>query len=69
MGHYKQLMRLMKFIQKTTNYGLKFAPILNTNEPWQMSSYVDSDYAGDSVTRKSVSRWDIFINECLIGWG
>ena len=35
---------------------------------WSIQSYVDSDWAGDPDTRKSVSGWCIFLGVNLIGW-
>ena len=68
-AHYKQMLRVGKFIQTTKNIGLKIQPNIDKNTPWKMNTYVDSDWGGDKNNRKSVSGWTIFVNECLIGWG
>ena len=36
---------------------------------WQMKTYVDSDWTGDTESRKSVTGWCMFVDSCLIGWG
>ena len=31
--------------------------------------YSDSDWAGDTQTRKSISGWASFLEGCIISWG
>ena len=31
--------------------------------------YSDSDWEGDTQTRKSISGWSIFLEVCIIIWG
>lgn len=67
--HYKCMLRAVKYVMDTKDYGLEMKPKITSTQPWEMKSYVDSDWAGDRSTRKSVSGWLIMINECVVGWG
>ena len=57
----------------TTRYGgVKEAAPSNALEPLGSSvvlrSMVDSDHAGDTMTRKSRTGYFIWLNQALIGW-
>jgi hypothetical protein len=67
--HYQLLMRAIKYVMDTRLSGIRFEPSVFQDGPWVFETFVDSDWAGDKETRKSVSGWCLFINECLIGWG
>ena len=66
-AHQKILYRVIKYVQDTKNQKL----ILSPNKEglhWNLKAYTDSDYAGDADTRKSVSGFMIYVNDCLIAW-
>lgn len=65
---YKQLLRVIKFVTSTSTLGIEYLPQVEAIK-WQFISYVDSDWAGNTDDRRSVSGWCIFVNNCLIGWG
>ena len=65
---YKLLMRVIKFVSKTSTLGIEYKPVQNP-VTWKFISYVDSDWGGDTDSRKSVSGWCIFVNDGLVGWG
>ena len=67
-GHYRQMLRLIKYVSLTQRYGVKFSAE-SEDIVWKLHSYVDSDFAGDAYNRKSVTGWAIYIGDCLIGWG
>ena len=50
--------------------GLTFSKSLpeNLKNGWILRAYSDSDWAGDLVSRKSVSGWCIFLCDNLIAW-
>ena len=60
------------YVYATDNNDLKEAQPKNMPEPqgkgMTMSAYVDADHAGDSVTRRSRTRFLIYLNSALMYW-
>lgn len=69
IGHFRQMLRAVKFVCDTQSKGLQLKPKILQDKYWYMNTYVDSDCGGDRDTRSSVSGWAIFVNEALVGWG
>jgi hypothetical protein len=67
---FKEMKRVMRFITRTKDYGLKMAPIKLDKDKfkWNMVVYSDSDWAGDKEDRRSVSGYVIFILGVPIMW-
>jgi len=60
---------VIKFVLDTEDYGLKIEPHFeNANGPWTMTVFCDSNYAGDSNTRISVTGYCIFLMGVPISW-
>ncbi|XP_020702146.1 uncharacterized protein LOC110113788 [Dendrobium catenatum] len=59
--HFKQLKRLLWYVNGTLTYGL---PLYRGS--MDLHGYVDSDWAGDSQDRKSVSGYCNFLGNSLI---
>ena len=66
-AHWKMLLRIIRFVEKTKNYELILEP-KRQGLNWELRGYCDSDYAGDADTRISVSGFVIYINGCLVSW-
>ena len=64
---YKQLIRVIKFVEQTRDDGIKIKP--NEDNKWKLTAYADSDWAGDMGDRKSISGWILFMNGAPILWG
>jgi len=60
-AHQKALLRAIKFVQQTQERKLVLSPVCN-NLTWEIKAYSDSDFAGDTDTRKSVSGYIIYLN-------
>ena len=58
---YHEMLRIIKYVLDTKDYGLKIDPIYEKNKPWDLVCYSDSDYAGDSDTRRSVSGFILYV--------
>ena len=52
---YKKLLCVIKYVTDTKNIGLKIEPMWNSKKPWEIVCFSASDYAGDLVSRQSVS--------------
>ena len=52
---YKELLNVIRYVLDTKNLGLKLKPTRNSNEPWENICFSNSDYAGDLVSRQSIS--------------
>jgi hypothetical protein len=65
----KELKRVMKFVLDTRTFGLKIEPKkINQTDEWEMVIYTDSDYAGCTDTRISVSGYTVFLLGVPILW-
>ena len=48
---YKELLRVIKYITEMESLGLSIEPMGNSNKPWKIICFSDSDYAGNPVSR------------------
>ena len=48
---YLELLCVIKYVIDTKNLGLKIKPTGNSDKPWEIVCFIDSDYAGDLVSR------------------
>ncbi|KAI0530726.1 hypothetical protein KFK09_000274 [Dendrobium nobile] len=60
---FNNLKRLLRYVQGTQQYGL---PI--TKGTLQLHSFSDSDWAADSLDRKSISGFCTYLGNSLISW-
>ena len=63
---YKKLLQVLNFIKYTTNLGIIFET--SKTLTWNLECYSDSDFAGDTTNRKSISGYLIYVNQNLIAW-
>jgi len=69
MSTYKELMRVIKFVLDTKSYSLKVKPkIEGKDQPWSLTIFTDSNYAGDSDTHISVTGFCIFLLGIPVSW-
>ena len=61
--HWKAALRILKYIVGTLNYGIFYKPTID-----ELSGYCDSDWAGDSDSRKSVSGYCFSIGSGAVSW-
>ncbi|MFN7263265.1 MAG: reverse transcriptase domain-containing protein [Cyanobacteriota bacterium] len=66
-AHQKALLRAIKFVEQTQERKLVLSPE-NDKLEWEIKAFSDSDFAGDSDTRKSVSGYIIYLNGAAISW-
>ena len=41
---------------------------MNSNEPWEVECFRGSDYAGDLVSRRSISDFILYVLGVLVFW-
>ena len=66
----KELLRIIKYVLDTKNYGLKIAPVKSAESGKLLNiiGFCDSDYAGDKQTRLSITGFIIFLCGVSIAW-
>ena len=64
-----QLLRVLRYLSVKRNYGIKLKLNKNIDEKVVIKCYVDSDWGGDTESRKSISGWIIMFNGIPIVWG
>lgn len=62
--HWKHLKRLLKYLQKTKNYGLVFRK--NSNSA--LHGFVDADWASCNLDRRSYSGFCFIMSGCVISY-
>ena len=65
---YKEMIRVIKFVVSTKEWGLKFNPTFDKDKKWKLTMYTDSDYGGDKETRISVTGYILFFMGVPIIW-
>ena len=69
MGHWKALMRTIKYILDTKYYALKIQPMIPRKEEiFTLEGISDSEYAGDRDTRISVYGYIVYFCGAPIAW-
>ena len=65
-ANYKEMLRIIKFVLDTQDYGLKFDP--TKDHLWKLEGMSDSDFATDKMTRTSVTGFIIYFKGIPIAW-
>lgn len=63
VGHFAGVKRILRFLKGTLSRDLTFTP-----NSFDLQAYSNSNWAGDSVDRKSTSGYYIFLGSNLISW-
>nr|GEW39850.1 ribonuclease H-like domain-containing protein [Tanacetum cinerariifolium] len=62
--HFTALMRILCYVRGTLDYGLQ----LHVSSTTQLSAYTDADWVGFPVTRRSTSKYCVFLGDNLLSW-
>nr|GEU97862.1 NBS-containing resistance-like protein [Tanacetum cinerariifolium] len=62
--HFTALKRILCYVHGTIDYGLQ----LHVSSTAQLTSYTNVDWAGCPVTRRSTSRYCVFLGDNLLSW-
>ena len=63
LEHWSGIKRIFRYIKGTLDYGLLFRSNNNV-----LVGYSDSDWAGDTDTRRSTSGYVFYVGEALVSW-
>ena len=55
---------ILRYLKGTVDYGLKY----EANQKINLEGYVDSDWAGSAINRKSTSGWCFNMGSIVISW-
>ncbi|CAF4947657.1 unnamed protein product [Pieris macdunnoughi] len=61
--HWHHVKRILKYLQKTKSYGLKF-----TKDTCNLEGFVDADWASNTVDRKSYTGFCFKLSGCVISY-
>ncbi|GMP54232.1 hypothetical protein CsSME_00019460 [Camellia sinensis var. sinensis] len=62
-AHFQHVKRLLRYVKGTVSHGLSFTP-----GPLTLHAFSDSNWAGDTLDRRSTSGYCIFLGPNLISW-
>lgn len=62
--HMTMLKRILRYLAGTINYKI----IYESNDSKALEGFVDADWAGDAVDRKSYTGFSFFVSDCLVSW-
>jgi hypothetical protein len=64
---YLEMLRVVKFVTDTKNFCLRIKPEFK-GENWCLQVFCDSDWAGDSGTRISVTGFILYLMNLPVCW-
>jgi hypothetical protein len=67
MGTYLTMLRVIKFVISTKNFGFRVQSETKLKN-WSLGVFCDSDWAGDSETRISVTRYIAYLMNVPFCW-
>ena len=65
---YKELLHPINYVLDRKNLGLKIELMGNSNKPWEIVCFSDSDYAGDPVSRQNISGFKLYLLDEPVSW-
>ncbi|XP_028117849.1 uncharacterized protein LOC114315431 [Camellia sinensis] len=63
LGHFAGVKRLLRYLKGTLSQSLTYTP-----NSFALQAYSNSNWAGDSIDRKSTSGYCVFLGSNLISW-
>lgn len=63
-SHLKIVFRLLRYLKNSPGKGV----FITKSDKFELKGFVDADWAKCMITRKSVSGYLVYFNNCLISW-
>ena len=58
---YKELLCVVKYVLDTEMLGLEIESLGNSNKPWEIVCFSNSNYAGHPASRQSISGFILYV--------
>ena len=65
---YKELLPVIRYVLDMKNLGLKIESTGNSNKPWEIICFSNSEYSGDPVSRRSISGFILYVLGVPVSW-
>ena len=65
---YKKILNVIKYILDTKNFRLKIEPMRNSNKPLEIVCFSQRKFAGDPISKRSVSVFILYVLGLPIFW-
>jgi hypothetical protein len=63
-SHWNLIKRILRYLRDTLHQGITISP----SSTMQLTAYSDADWAGCPDTRRSTSRYRVFLRDSLVSW-
>ena len=67
-GAYKELLHVNRYVINTKNLGLNIETMGNSNKPWEIICFSNSDYAGNPISRQSINGIILYVLGVPVSW-
>ena len=64
----KELLHVIKYVLNMENLGVKIESTGNFNKPWEIVCLSNSNYAGDLVSKQSISGFILYVLSVPVSW-
>ena len=65
---YNNFLQMIKYVLDTKKLGVKIEPAGNAKEPWEIICFSINDYAGDPVSRTSITIFILYVLDVPVSW-
>jgi len=65
--HMQVVKRIFRYLHRTSHYKLEFQS--NNSTPSLLKAFIDSDWAGDRMNRKSIFGFIVMLDQGAVSWG
>ncbi|XP_043705244.1 uncharacterized mitochondrial protein AtMg00810-like [Telopea speciosissima] len=63
-NHWQMVKRILRYLKQTSTHGL----LIERSPSRSLQAFLDADWAGDGLDRKSIGEFAIFLSPNLVSW-